>query len=45
MHKFLFLFTLLFSLFLAPFSHAATSQQQLNTLFDSDWQWNMGVVC
>jgi len=37
MNKFLFLFTLL----LAPLGHAATPQQQLNALFDSDWQWSM----
>ncbi|AMO94127.1 hypothetical protein CFter6_1417 [Collimonas fungivorans] len=37
MNKFLFLFSLL----LASLSHAATPQQQLNTLFDSDWQWSM----
>ncbi len=41
MNKFLFIFTLLFSLLLAPFSYAATPHQQLNTLFDSDWQWSM----
>ena len=37
MNKFLFLFGLL----LAPLGQAATPQQQLNTLFDSDWQWSM----
>jgi len=37
MNKFLFLFTLL----LAPLGHAATPQQQLNALFESDWQWSM----
>ncbi|MFJ2988601.1 DUF885 domain-containing protein [Collimonas sp. NPDC087041] len=37
MRKILFLFAFL----VAPFSHAATPQQQLNTLFDSDWQWSM----
>ena len=26
---------------LAPLTHAATLQQQLNTLFDADWQWTM----
>jgi uncharacterized protein (DUF885 family) len=41
MNQFLFLFTLLFTLLLAPFSHAATPRQQLNALLDSDWQWNM----
>ena len=37
MRKILFLFAFL----VAPLSHAATPQQQLNILFDSDWQWNM----
>lgn len=41
MNKFPFGFTLLFTLLLAPLSHAATPQQQLNALFDSDWQWSM----
>ncbi|WP_211444568.1 DUF885 domain-containing protein [Collimonas humicola] len=37
MHKIVFVLALL----LAPFSNAATSAQQLNTLFDSDWQWSL----
>jgi len=41
MNKFPFFLTVLLTFFLAPFSHAATPQQQLNVLFDSDWQWSM----
>ncbi|HWX01911.1 DUF885 domain-containing protein [Collimonas sp.] len=37
MRKIVFVLTLI----LAPFSHAATPQQQLNALFDNDWQWSL----
>ncbi|MGB7196161.1 MAG: DUF885 domain-containing protein [Collimonas pratensis] len=39
MRKIVFVLTLILAL--TPFSYAATPQQQLNALFDSDWQWSL----
>ena len=32
---------LIVTLLFAPLTHAATPQQELNALFDADWQWTM----